>query len=62
VEGTSNKFWEVWVDGTTMYTQYGRIGSAGQTTLKAYPDAAAARKAADKSIAEKLGKGYKEKA
>jgi predicted DNA-binding WGR domain protein len=61
VEGTSNKFWEVWVEGTNMYTQYGRIGSAGQTTMKSYGDEAAARKAADKLIAEKTGKGYKEK-
>jgi predicted DNA-binding WGR domain protein len=61
VEGTSNKFWEVWVEGTNMYTQYGRIGSSGQTTVKTYGDETAARKAADKLIAEKTGKGYVEK-
>ncbi|MFO0880542.1 MAG: WGR domain-containing protein [Gemmataceae bacterium] len=61
VEGKSSKFWEVWVEGDKLYTQYGRIGSAGQTTLKAYADDAAARKAADKLIAEKTGKGYSEK-
>jgi predicted DNA-binding WGR domain protein len=61
VEGTSNKFWEVWVDGNSMYTQYGRIGSAGQTTVKNYPDEAAARKAMEKIIGEKVGKGYIEK-
>src|SRR5262249_28631259 len=61
VEGTSNKFWEVWVDGTNLYTQYGRIGSAGQTTVKNYPDEAAARKAMEKIIGEKVGKGYIEK-
>jgi predicted DNA-binding WGR domain protein len=61
VEGTSNKFWEVWVEGTNMFTKYGRIGSAGQTTIKSYGDEAAARKAADKLIAEKTGKGYVEK-
>jgi predicted DNA-binding WGR domain protein len=61
VEGKSSKFWEVWVEGTSMYTQYGRIGSAGQTTVKSYGDEAAARKAADKLIAEKTGKGYMEK-
>ena len=60
-EGTSNKFWEVWTEGTNLYTQYGRIGSAGQTTVKNYPDAAAAQKAAEKLIAEKTGKGYAEK-
>ncbi len=61
VEGTSSKFWEVWVEGTNMYTQYGRIGSKGQTTVKSYPNEAAARTAADKLIAEKTGKGYVER-
>ena len=36
MEGSSSKFWEVWVEGVNMYTQYGRIGSKGQTTVKAY--------------------------
>jgi predicted DNA-binding WGR domain protein len=62
VDGKSSKFWEVWVEGSSMYTQYGRIGSAGQSTVKSYGDDAAARKAADKLIAEKVGKGYVEKA
>jgi predicted DNA-binding WGR domain protein len=44
-----------------MYTHYGRIGSAGQTTVKNYPDEAAARAAADKLVREKTGKGYVEK-
>jgi DNA ligase-1 len=61
VEGTSSKFWEVWVQGNEMFTQYGRIGSKGQTTVKGYADEAAARKAAEKLIAEKTGKGYVEK-
>ncbi len=61
VEGKSSKFWEVWVEGTEMYTQYGRIGSDGQKTVKSYGDEAAARKAADKLVAEKTGKGYVEK-
>jgi predicted DNA-binding WGR domain protein len=61
VAGTSSKFWEVWVEGTKMYTRYGRIGSSGQTTVKDYPNEAAARTAADKITAEKTGKGYIEK-
>jgi predicted DNA-binding WGR domain protein len=61
VEGTSSKFWEVWVEGKEMKTRYGRIGSAGQITVKPFHDEAAARKAADKLIAEKTGKGYVEK-
>jgi DNA ligase-1 len=61
VGGTSYKFWEVWVAGKQMFTRYGRIGSQGTVTVKEYADEAAARKAADKLIAEKTGKGYAEK-
>ena len=42
-------------------TRYGRLGSAGTTTIKDYADAAQAQKAADKLVAEKTGKGYVEK-
>jgi predicted DNA-binding WGR domain protein len=61
VEGSSSKFWEVWVEGTSLYTQYGRIGSAGQTTVKAYPSEAKAQEAAEKVTREKVGKGYVER-
>jgi predicted DNA-binding WGR domain protein len=61
VEGKSSKFWEVWVTGSRMTTRYGRIGSEGTMTVKDYPDEAQARRAADKLISEKLGKGYVEK-
>lgn len=61
VEGSSSKFWEVWVEGTSLYTQYGRIGSTGQTTTKAYASEAEARQAAEKITREKVGKGYVEK-
>lgn len=33
-EGTSNKFWEVWVEGAKVLTRYGKIGASGQTTVK----------------------------
>jgi predicted DNA-binding WGR domain protein len=61
VEGTSSKFWEVWVDGNNVCTQYGRIGGAAQSTTKPFADAASARAGADKLIREKTGKGYVEK-
>jgi predicted DNA-binding WGR domain protein len=60
VEGSSSKFWEVWVAGCQMFTRYGRIGSGGQTTIKDYPDEAGASKAMEKMIREKTGKGYVE--
>jgi len=60
--GTSNssKFWEVWIDGTTLHTRFGKIGANGQTTIKDFPDLVAAQKALDKAVAEKLKKGYAE--
>ena len=43
------------------HARYGRIGSRGTMTIKDFPDEAAARKAMDKAIAEKVKKGYAEK-
>ena len=61
VDGSSNKFWEVWMDGTDVTTNWGKIGTAGQTKTKAFADAAKAQKEYDKLVAEKTGKGYTEK-
>ncbi len=60
-EGTSNKFWEVWIDGNQVLTRYGKIGAGGQTTVKDEGSAAGAQKLYDKLIREKTGKGYAEK-
>jgi DNA ligase-1 len=61
VDGTSNKFWEIWMDGTDVTTQWGKIGTTGQTKTKPFPDEAKAKKEYDKLVAEKTGKGYTEK-
>jgi cell wall assembly regulator SMI1/predicted DNA-binding WGR domain protein len=60
VEGTSSKFWEIWIEGTEVRTRYGRIGAAGQTTVKDQGSAAAAKKLHDSLVAEKTKKGYVE--
>src|SRR5258708_31409108 len=57
-EGTSNKFWEVTVNGNDVITHYGRIGSAVQSTTKSFSSPAEAQAARDKLIAEKTKKGY----
>jgi uncharacterized protein (TIGR02996 family) len=57
-EGSSNKFWEVKIEGANVITIYGRIGSDGQTTLKEYDNPAQAKKEYDKLIASKEKKGY----
>ncbi|MFT3698903.1 MAG: WGR domain-containing protein [Kofleriaceae bacterium] len=57
-EGTSNKFWDIKLDGKSFTTTYGKIGSNGQTTIKKFATPAAAQKEHDKLIAEKTKKGY----
>jgi len=60
VDAKSSKFWEGWVENTSLCVRFGRIGTNGQTTLKEFPDAEAAEQARDKAIAEKIRKGYVE--
>lgn len=57
-EGTSSKFWRARTDGKTLYVNYGKIGTTGQTQVKEMGDAAAAVKEYDKLIREKTKKGY----
>jgi predicted DNA-binding WGR domain protein len=61
VEGTSSKFWEIQLDGTSFTTRYGKIGTPGQETLKEFDTADKAKKEYDKLVAEKTKKGYAEK-
>jgi DNA ligase-1 len=60
VGGTSQKFWEISVDGCEATVRYGRIGSAGQSKTKSFPDPAAAARHAENLIAEKTRDGYLE--
>jgi len=57
-EGTSNKFWEIRLEGTAFVTSYGKIGTSGAETRKEWPNAAVAQKEYDKLVAEKVKKGY----
>jgi DNA ligase-1 len=59
-EGSSNKFWEIWMDGSEVYTRYGKIGADGATTVKDQGSADGAKKLYDKLVREKTGKGYEE--
>jgi predicted DNA-binding WGR domain protein len=61
VGGVSRKFWEITLSGDRFSVCFGRIGTAGQEQAKSFPDAAAARRAAERMVSEKLGKGYEEK-
>jgi predicted DNA-binding WGR domain protein len=57
----SKKFWEVEVVGKKVFSRYGRIGSQGTKTVKEFPDKAAAQAFAERSLAEKIKKGYSKK-
>ncbi len=52
--------WEVEVAGRQYTVRFGRIGTAGLTKVKTFPDPAAAVREAAKLIAKKTGKGYTE--
>jgi predicted DNA-binding WGR domain protein len=58
VEGTSNKFWEIKLEGTSFQTKYGKIGTDGTVTQKDWDSDEKAKKEYDKLIAEKVKKGY----
>lgn len=59
-EGSSNKFWEVSLEGTSVRTRYGKIGAKGQLTVKDLDSKGAAQKELDRLVAEKTKKGYAE--
>lgn len=59
-DGGSSKFWSIEIDGNTLTVRFGKLGTAGQSNVKTFGDAAAAARAADKLVREKLGKGYVE--
>jgi predicted DNA-binding WGR domain protein len=57
-EGTSSKFWRARVEGKTLYVNYGKIGTNGQTQVKDFGDHAGAVKEYEKLVREKRKKGY----
>lgn len=60
VDGKSEKFWEVEVEGSSVTTRWGRIGTDGQIKTKPLADAAAAEREAGKLVTSKTKKGYVE--
>jgi predicted DNA-binding WGR domain protein len=58
MEGNSSKFYEMTLEGTQVSTAYGKIGSAGVKATKDYGTEAAAKKFYDKTLEEKIKKGY----
>jgi DNA ligase-1 len=60
VGGSSDKFYEIQVQGSEVTVRFGRNGTAGQSSVKNFADTAKAAKHTEKLIAEKLRKGYVE--
>jgi len=58
IAGTSEKFWEAWIEGTTTHVRYGKIGTKGQTTINEFDTLDKAEAAVDRKHKEKLRKGY----
>ncbi len=61
IGGSSQKFWEISITGSSFTVRFGRIGTAGQSQTKAFADEARALREAEKLVAEKVKKGYVEK-
>lgn len=58
VDGGSKKFWRGRVEGGTLYVNFGRIGTGGQTQVKDLGTEAKARAELDKVASSKRRKGY----
>ncbi len=59
-DGSSSKFYSLAVVGTAVNIHFGRIGTAGQSQTKQFGTATEASNFAEKQIASKLAKGYRE--
>jgi predicted DNA-binding WGR domain protein len=58
----SNKFYQMRVEGTSLITEYGRIGQMPVVSQKTHSTKTDARNAYQKKLKEKLAKGYREDA
>ncbi len=57
-DGKSHKFWAIDLEGTDVTTQWGRIGTDGQSKVKSFGSVAEAEKERDKLVRSKVKKGY----
>ncbi len=58
VDDSSAKFWMIEVNGTSHTVTYGKLGSAGRSSEKAFDTPAEARASATKLVQKKRKKGY----
>jgi predicted DNA-binding WGR domain protein len=60
VEGGSKKFWRARVEGGSLYVNFGRIGTGGQTQVKDLGTETKARAELEKVAGSKRRKGYED--
>lgn len=60
ISGTSRKFWEYELVGSTLYIRYGRIGGRGRVTTKTFASSYQASKSVRRMRMNKLSRGYVE--
>jgi predicted DNA-binding WGR domain protein len=60
VEGGSKKFWRARVEGGSLYVNFGRIGTGGQTQVKDLGSEPKARAELEKVAGSKRRKGYED--
>ena len=53
-----DKFWEVWIEGTDLYTRHGKVGSLGQIKVKSFAAASEAKAGKAKAIESKQKAGF----
>lgn len=58
---SSAKFWEIDVNGSDLTIRFGKIGAAGQTTIKSFDSDEKASVESEKLVTAKVKKGYAEK-
>lgn len=58
IDEESSKFWQVAVDGSSLTTCYGKIGTAGRKTTKDFPSEDDANSEARWLMVQKMKKGY----
>lgn len=57
---SSEKFWEITIEDSTLTIRFGKIGGKGQTTVKEFASPEDVDAEAERLIASKVKKGYVE--
>lgn len=60
IDGNSDKFWQIEVNGSEYTVTYGRNGTSGVSQTKTLTDGEECLKVAEKLLNEKIKKGYSE--